>query len=239
VDDAFTFPVMPTSSATFTMGSNFSSPSAGTQGLSYAFDYNNVRFVMLDQFITFDGTASASGNYKLDPQLPWIASTLAGKPAGGHALVFGHKGLITENHVDTLFGANPSVDPTGQDTFINALASNGVRYYMGGHDHMHNRSLVTTTDGVTAKVMDIIGASDSSKFYIPAIPSNDQKYDVPAFRPHPPDPDRARAQHRGLLHLHRERLGCVGRLLLGRGQSDTVERRVPDQRLNPHDLHQA
>ena len=181
VDDAFTLPGLPSSSATFTMGSNFSSPSAGTQGLSYAFDYNNVRFVMLDQFITFDGTASASGNYNLDPQLPWIASTLAGKPAGGHALVFGHKGLVTENHVDTLFGANPSVDPTGQNTFINAMASNGVRYYMGGHDHMHNRSLVTTTDGVSAKVMDIIGASDSSKFYIPAIPSNDQKYNVPAF----------------------------------------------------------
>jgi len=180
VDDAFTFPVRPASSATFTMGSNFSSPSAGTQGLSYAFDYSNVRFVMLDQFITFDGTASASGNYKLDPQLPWIASTLAGKPAGGHAFVFGHKGLITENHVDTLFGANPSVDPTGQDTFINALASNGVHYYMGGHDHMHNRSLITTTDGVTAKIQAIIGASDSSKFYIPAIPSNDQKYDLPA-----------------------------------------------------------
>ena len=180
VDDALTNPVTATG-GTFTMGSNFSSPSAGTQGLSYAFDYNNVRFMMLDQFVKFDGTASSSGGNYLDPQLPWIASTLAGKPAGGHALVFGHKGLITENHVDTLFGANPSVDPTGQDTFINALASNGVRYYMGGHDHMHNRSLITTTDGVTAKVQDIVGASDSSKFYIPAIPSNDQKYDVPAF----------------------------------------------------------
>ena len=180
VDDAFTNPVTATG-GTFTMGSSFSSPSVGTQGLSYAFDYNNVRFVMLDQFVNFAGTASASGGNYLDPQLPWIASTLAGKPAGGHAFVFGHKGLITENHVDTLFGANPSIDPAGQDTFINALASNGVRYYMGGHDHMHNRSFVTTTDGVTAKVMDIIGASDSSKFYIPAIPSNDQKYDVPAF----------------------------------------------------------
>jgi hypothetical protein len=180
VDDAFTNPVTATG-GTFTMGTNFSSPSVGTQGLSYAFDYNNVRFVMLDQFVNFAGTASASGGNYLDPQLPWIASTLAGKPAGGHAFVFGHKGLITENHVDTLFGANPSVDPAGQDTFINALASNGVRYYMGGHDHMHNRSLITTTDGVTAKIQDIIGASDSSKFYIPAIPSNDQKYDVPAF----------------------------------------------------------
>jgi len=180
VDDAFTNPVTATG-GTFTMGSNFSSPSTGTTGLSYAFDFNNVRFVMLDQFVKFDGSASASGGYNLDPQLPWITSTLAGKPAGGHAFVFGHKGLITENHVDVLFGANPSVDPTGQDTFINALAGNGVRYYMGGHDHIHNRSLVTTTDGVSAKVMDIIGASDSSKFYIPAIPSNDQKYDVPAF----------------------------------------------------------
>jgi hypothetical protein len=180
VDDTLTMPVAATG-GTFTMGSNFSSPSTGTTGLSYAFDYNNIRFVMLDQFVSFDGTASTSGGNYMDPQLPWIGSTLAGKPAGGHALVFGHKGLITENHVDTLFGADPSKDPTGQDTFINALASNGVRYYMGGHDHIHNRSLVTTTDGITAKVMDIIGASDSSKFYIPAIPSNDQKYNVPAF----------------------------------------------------------
>jgi hypothetical protein len=180
VDDALTTPVAATG-GTFTMGSNFSSPSAGTTGLSYAFDYNNIRFVMLDQFVSFDGTASSSGGNYLDPQLPWIAGTLAGKPAGGHALVFGHKGLITENHVDTLFGADPSKDPTGQDTFINALAGNGVRYYFGGHDHMHNRSLVTTTDGITANVQDIIGASDSSKFYIPAIPANDQKYDVAAF----------------------------------------------------------
>ena len=180
VDDSLTNPLMPTD-GTFTMGGNFTSPSVGTTGLSYAFDYNNVRFVMLDQFVKFDGSASSSGGNYLDAQLPWIGSTLASKPAGNHAFVFGHKGLITENHVDTLFGANPSSDVSGQDAFINALASNGVRYYFGGHDHMHNRSIVTTTDGVSAKVQDIIGASDSSKFYIPAIPSNDQKYDMPAF----------------------------------------------------------
>jgi Calcineurin-like phosphoesterase len=180
VDDSYTYPVTPTSSTTFSMGSNFSSPSTGTTGLSYAFDYNNVRFVLLDQFVSFDGTASSSGGNYLDPQLPWIGSTLAGKP-GAHAFVFGHKGIITENHVDTLFGSDPSKDPAGQDTFINALANNGVHIYMGGHDHVHNRSLITTTDGVSNKIMDIIGASDSSKFYIPAIPANDVKYDVPAF----------------------------------------------------------
>jgi len=170
--------------APFAMGASFTQPSSiltGVtvwDGLSYSFDYNNVRFVLLDQFMKTDGT-SASGNYQITPQQAWISAALAGKPSGGHALVFGHKGLITENHVDTLFGSDPSKDPAGQNAFITSLASNGVRYYMGGHDHMHNRSIVTTTDGITAKVQDIIGASDSSKFYIPAIPSNDQKYDLP------------------------------------------------------------
>jgi hypothetical protein len=184
-DDVNTHPAAVLGSP-FAMGLNFTQPSsvlAGTtvwDGLSYSFDYNNTRIVMLDQFMMANGT-SASGNYQITPQEPWISAALGGKPAGGHAFVFGHKGIITENHVDTLFGADPSKDPAGQDAFIASLANNGVRYYMGGHDHMHNRSLVTTTDGVTAKVMDIIGASDSSKFYIPAIPANDQKYDVPAF----------------------------------------------------------
>ncbi len=186
-DDVNTHPVAPTGS-TFTLGVNFSKPSSvltGTgntvwDGLSYSFDYNNARFVLLDQFMMPNGT-SASGNYEITPQNPWISATLAGKPAGGHAFVFGHKGLITENHVDTLFGANPSVDPVGQDTFITSLQTNGVHYYMGGHDHMHNRAIVTTTDGTTAKVQNIICQSDSSKFYTPATTSNDVTYDVPAF----------------------------------------------------------
>ena len=169
----------------FPMGVNFSQPSSiltGVtiwDGLSYSFDYNNARIVLLDQFMMANGT-SASGNYQITPQQAWISAALAGRPAGGQAFVFGHKGIITENHVDTLFGSDPSKDPAGQNAFISSLASNGVRCYMGGHDHMHNRSIVTTTDGVTAKVQDIIGASDSSKFYIPAIPSNDQKYDLPS-----------------------------------------------------------
>jgi hypothetical protein len=169
--------------APFAMGSNFSQPSSvlsvgAWDGLSYSFDYNNVRIVLLDQFMKADGT-SASGNYQITPQQAWISAALAGKPAGGHAFVFGHKGIITENHQDTLFGNNPSLDPAGQNAFITSLVNNGVRYYMGGHDHMHNRSLITTTDGVTARVQDIIASSDSSKFYIPLIPSNDQAFDVP------------------------------------------------------------
>ena len=49
---------------------------------------------------------------------------------------------------------------------------------MGGHDHVHHRSLVTSPDG-TASVKEIICSSDSYKFYYPAKPSNDQTYDSP------------------------------------------------------------
>jgi hypothetical protein len=186
-DDVNTMPAA-VSGAPFSMGMNFSEPSSvltGTgntvwDGLSYSFDYNNARFVLLDQFMRADG-ASASGYYQITPQIPWISATLAAKPAGSHAFEFAHKGIITENHVDTLFGADPSADAVNQDAYIAALANNGVRYHMGGHDHMHNRAIVTTTDGTSAKVQNIICASDSSKFYIPAVPTNDTKYNVPAF----------------------------------------------------------
>jgi hypothetical protein len=51
---------------------------------------------------------------------------------------------------------------------------------------MHNRSLVsvttgTPTDGSSPKIQNVLCASDSSKFYTPGMPSNDDKYDVPAF----------------------------------------------------------
>lgn len=166
----------------FSMGSNFSSPITVTgtannslKGLTYSFDYNNARFVMLD------GQAAAGTDGVMpgiDPQQTWISNTLAGKPASGHAFVFSHKGLITENHVDVLFGTDPSKDPAGQNAFISSLQSNGVRYFIQGHDHMHNRSIIKSPDGASS-VQDVLCASDSSKFYTPGIPSNDQKYNSP------------------------------------------------------------
>ena len=170
----------------FLLGSNFSQPSSvitgvgAWDGLSYSFDFGNARIVLLDQFAKPDGT-SASGNNQLAPQQAWIVNTLAAKPTDGHAFVFSHKGLITENHTDTLFGSNPSVDPVNQDAFITSLANNGVRYLIMGHDHMHNRAIVTTTDGTTARVQNVTCSSDSSKFYTPVNPSNDTKYDLTAF----------------------------------------------------------
>jgi len=175
-DDSYTNPVAPTSSSPFSLGTGFSSPSTALTGLSYTFTYNNAQFVLLDQFTPADGSSPT-----VDSQQAWISSSLAARPSGGHGFVFAHKGLITENHVDVLFGSDPSQDPTGTDAFIKSLAANGVHYYVGGHDHMHNRSIVTTTDGTSASVQAIIAASDSSKFYQPAATSNDQTYDVKAF----------------------------------------------------------
>jgi hypothetical protein len=177
----------------FVLGKSFSSPTT-TQtggpdwtGVSYSFQYNNATFILLDQFSPLNSTK----NYNpypnaIDLQQSWISGVLAGRPSQTHAFVFGHKGIITENHVDTLFGSDPTQDAAGQDAFITSLYKNGVRYYIQGHDHMHNRSLVsvtsgTPTDGTSAKVQNLLCASDSSKFYTPGYPSNDDVYDVPAF----------------------------------------------------------
>lgn len=154
--------------------SNFSSPT-GMAGLSYSFDYKNTRFVMLDQFTQPNGTSQSTLN---QTQVNWVSSTLSSKPASSNAFVFSHKGLITENHADTLFGSNPSSGAALQNQFIKSLSDNGVKYLINGHDHMDNRAIVTSPDG-TSKVQNITAASDSYKFYTPVNPSNDAKYDNP------------------------------------------------------------
>jgi hypothetical protein len=173
--------------APFTIGTSFSSPSTATTatgliGLSYSFVYSNARFVMLDQFTRTDGTGSGSANMhnnNIAEQQDWINRVLADEPASGHAFVFGHKNLIGENHSDNLLGPDPAQNAPARNAFIGSLCSHGVRYYISGHDHLHQRSLVTSPDG-TSSVMQIIGASDSSKFYIPAVPSRDSSSNNPA-----------------------------------------------------------
>jgi hypothetical protein len=185
--DAALQPFPTVTGSTFTLGSNFSSPlnvTTGTGatanslvGLTYSFDYNNVRFIMLDGQA---GKATDGITPGIDPQQTWITAQLSGRHAGTHAFVMSHKGLITENHVDVLFGSDPSKDPSGQNAFFSSLQSNGVHYYLEGHDHMHDRSIITSPDG-SSSVQNILCASDSSKFYTPGVPSNDDKYNVPAF----------------------------------------------------------
>jgi hypothetical protein len=157
----------------------FDSPFASLNGLSYSFDADGIRFVLLDQFTRADGTSylGSTNNNILDQQA-WIERQLAGRPAGGHALVLSHKNLIGQNPVDPLFGADPPTNATGRNAFIRALQANGVRYALGGHDHMHDRSIVTSPDR-EASVGQLICASNSYKFYVPRRPSCDETYNYP------------------------------------------------------------
>jgi len=159
---------------------NFSSPMDSLKGLSYSFDYENVRCVLIDQFIRKDGQyydapsktykISETGkevNYNVIDQVTWVGERVSSKPEDSHAFVFSHKNLIGQNHKDVLFGGSMTgINDAAMDTFIQSLDSNGVRYCLGGHDHMHHRSVVWNS-ARTASVDQIICASNSYKFYIP------------------------------------------------------------------------
>lgn len=158
---------------------DFSSPpnsgsTSGLTGLSYAFTYENARFVVLDQFNHADNTGTGSTNQNdnnIANQQSWINSALDAKPADGHAFVFSHKQLVGGNHTDTLF-RSVSSNAAKQDAFITSLDQHDVGYLFTGHDHMHDRSVVYTTDGASASVNQIISASNSYKFYVPRATPN-------------------------------------------------------------------
>jgi hypothetical protein len=149
---------------------NFNSPFATLNGLSYSFDYENVRCVLIDQFVRPDGSnvPSIEGSYNANAidQVSWIDSMLRSRPSGSHAFVFSHKNLIGQNHKDVLFGKSLASNPGPRDEFISSLSANGVRLHMSGHDHVHHRSIVKTADGMSS-VGQLICSSNSYKFYIP------------------------------------------------------------------------
>ena len=158
--------------------------------MSYSFDYNNVRFVLIDQF----ENQNPGGNLSSAPvQQPWISQELSDPARPQHAFVFDHKNLLGGNHKDNIMGANiNSSDPgdgcgvnsitlsaanltallakeQAEDAFISSLATNHVHYYISGHDHHHYDSIVRSPLS-NYSVHQIISASDSSKFYVPALP---------------------------------------------------------------------
>jgi hypothetical protein len=178
--DAATQPSPTVGGSSFTVGTNFTSPSTTLTGLSYAFDYTptggtGATFVMLDQFKTPDNSDITT---TIAAQQSWISGRLSGRAANTHAFTFSHKGIITENHVDVLFGNDPSQNKTTQDAFIKSLATNNVDYHMLGHDHIYDRSIISTTNGSSYKFQQVLCSSNSSKFYIPVTPANDILYNL-------------------------------------------------------------
>ncbi len=164
--------------STFVVGCNFRSPHLSYHGfskagLTYSFDFENARFVLLDQW---DDTGNTYRSTIADQQ-PWITARLSDPKRPQQAFVFGHKNLLGGNHKDNLFGnhaggdpgdADPSQQPV-QNAFVKSLADNHVHFYIGGHDHHHYDSVVTSPDG-SAKVHQVIGQSASTKFYTPRNP---------------------------------------------------------------------
>lgn len=156
---------------------NFQYPSEVLECLSYSFDYNNVRFVMVDQFTRKDNSGS-NNNDNLVDQVAWVASVLESRPENTHAFVLSHKNLVGQNHRDVVFGSSPASNIPAQNGFIEAMQRNKVWYYLSGHDHLHHRSVITSPD-MTSSVKELICASNSYKFYTPVIPSNDERYNAP------------------------------------------------------------
>jgi hypothetical protein len=164
-------------------------PISDLQGISYSFDYgssgNNVRFLMLDTWATPnsnpqstsapEGTVNADGysyGYTVAQQQTWISNQLNLLTRGTeHAFVFGHQPLMAESHQDTMFSGYTNANPAWQNAFYSSLVSNGVKYYISGHDHIHQRSIIQSPDG-NSNVEELICASCSSKFYTPTALSN-------------------------------------------------------------------
>lgn len=149
-------------------------------GLSYSFDYSNVRCVFIDQFVRLDGTnqdGTTSYNNNLLDQIDWVEDTLSSRPSDHHAFVFSHKNLIGQNHKDVVTGANLGANATERDRFIQILDTTGVAYYMGGHDHVHHRSIVTDA-AHQYNVDQIICSSNSYKFYTPKAGDEGREYPV-------------------------------------------------------------
>jgi hypothetical protein len=161
--------------------SHFSSPSIAhdsLNGLSYSFDYfgdnASARFLVIDDWGTVKATnryntrlgASYPLGYSVGEQQEWISEQLNKDSRGtDHAFVFAHHNIIGAFHWDCLFGySNDALDQ--QNAFYASLFNNGVRYYTSGHEHLYNRSLMTSPDG-NNWIQDINCASAGPKFINP------------------------------------------------------------------------
>jgi Calcineurin-like phosphoesterase len=165
---------------------NFNSPinvSSDLNGMSYSFDYgtdgNKARFVIIDTWATLSKVDNnADGypyGYTINDQQAWISSRLNKHKRGvEHAFVFAHQPLIAENHQDTMFSGYTNANPDWQNAFFGSLQDNKVKYFISGHDHIHQRSIIASPDG-KSNVQEIICASNSSKFYTPK-PVTDPKW---------------------------------------------------------------
>ena len=171
----------------YQVGSSFNSPvsvSPDLNGMSYSFDYGDpqsrARFIIVDTWATPSKVDKHPNGYILygytvNDQQAWISNRLDKKTRKTEqAFVFSHQPLIAEGHQDTMFNGYTNSNPDWQNTFFASMQSNGVKFYICGHDHIHQRSIIASPDA-KSHVEEIICASNSSKFYTPK-PLDDPKW---------------------------------------------------------------
>jgi hypothetical protein len=152
------------------------------KGVSYSFDYgdagNSARFVIIGNWAAPGKKIVAAEylyGYSIGEQQAWITSRIDKNTRNtAHAFVFSHQPLMAENHQDSPFIGYTDANPAIQNDFFASLASNGVKHYISGHDHVRQRSIVASPDGAS-RIYEQICASNSSKFYTPK-PSTDAKW---------------------------------------------------------------
>jgi hypothetical protein len=164
---------------------NFNSPATlgDIEGMSYSFDYGEeggrVRFVIIDDWATPSARTDEAGypyGHSVAAQQEWIDSRIDKASRGAeHVFVFSHQNLMGENHQDTIFNGYTNANPEMQNAFCASLMENGVGYFISGHDHLHQRSLIASPDGAS-RIKELICASNSSKFYTPAALDNERWY---------------------------------------------------------------
>lgn len=79
--------------------------------------------------------------------------------------------LIGEVHSDCLFSGYADANLDMQNAFFASLANNDVRYFLSGHEHLAQRSLVASPDG-SILLQDIIAAPAGPKFVYPKDPTS-------------------------------------------------------------------
>jgi hypothetical protein len=152
-------------------------PNNQLQGLSYSFDYNintsSARFVVLDTQWTYcywteGATYPTCPSYNPGQQQDWITERLNKATRGTtHAFVLSHQNLMGTNHTDSIFGSTAGSKSWAQNPFYASMKANDVKFYITAHDHLYNRSIIKSPNGLN-EVEQIISQGASTKFYYPA-----------------------------------------------------------------------
>lgn len=112
----------------------------GCPTTTYAFDYGNAHFVVLNLYCDGAGDAVTDGDIP-DHLYYWLAADLAAtdKP---HIFVFGHEPAYPQPDADTgrerHMEGSLNAYPSRRDRFWNLLRERGVRAYICGHTHNYS-----------------------------------------------------------------------------------------------------